>query len=93
VQEFKHMRAPARIGLSNRGPAHLDVAELRRQLEILVVASDELRAHLEARRDLAAQHGDARAAEAWERGALQVARVRNDVRSACHDLDAASVAA
>ena len=61
--------------------------ELRHQLDVLVDASDTLRAHLEAERDQATRRGDTNAARALERGVLQVTRVRNDVRCACQELD------
>jgi hypothetical protein len=73
--------------------ASLGFDELRHQLAVLVDASDTLRAHLEAERDLAARRGDRTAARALERGLLQVTRVRNDVRCAWHELDVAHPAA
>ncbi|MBV9581975.1 MAG: hypothetical protein JO057_25625 [Chloroflexi bacterium] len=65
----------------------LDVVELRHQLDVLVRASESLRAHLEEERDQATRRGDASAARALERGVLQVTRVRNEVSCACHELD------
>jgi hypothetical protein len=69
--------------------ARLDLIELREQLNVLIGVSDTLRAHLETKRDQAALGGDTVAASAFEQGALQIARVRNDVWSACRDLDPA----
>jgi hypothetical protein len=40
----------------------------------------------------ATRRGDTLSARALERGLLQVTRVRNDVRSACHELDTAHIA-
>ncbi len=72
---------------SQQETAWLGFNELRHQLDVLVDVSDTLRAHLEAERDQATRRGDTRAARALERGVLQVTRVRNDVRCACHELD------
>jgi hypothetical protein len=66
----------------------LNFVELREQLDVLWKVADRLSAHLEAERDEADRRGDADVARAMERGLLQVTRVRNEVRCACHELEA-----
>jgi hypothetical protein len=68
----------------------LSLGELQWQLQALLQACDGLAAHLESERDLAAGRGDSREADGLDQALLQVARVRNDVRSAWLDLDGMS---
>lgn len=71
----------------------LGLEGLRHQLDVLVDASETLKAHLEAQRDQATRRGDTHAARALERGVLQITRVRNDIRCACQQLDASQLVA
>jgi hypothetical protein len=71
-------------------PPALSLQELECQLQAVLHACDVLAAHLEAERDLATGRGESREVDTLEQALLQVARVRNDVRSACSDLEAMS---
>jgi hypothetical protein len=66
----------------------LSLRQLRGQLDALLNLCDVLSANLERDRDLAAHRGASGEVDGLQQALLQVARVRNDVRSACCDLDA-----
>jgi len=66
----------------------LTLRQLRNDLDALVQLCDQVAANLEAERELADRRGDSRQVSGLQQGLLQVARVRNDVRTACRDLDA-----
>lgn len=83
-----HTTRTDRLSAPEAQTGWLTFVELREQLDTLWSISDRLIAHLEARRDRAERRGDMIDARAMERGLLQVTRVRNEVRNACHDLDA-----
>ena len=66
--------------------ASTNLRQLQDQLDVLLDLCDTLSAHLEREREAAQRQGDNRRVNGLQQGLLQVARVRNDVRTACHDI-------
>jgi hypothetical protein len=66
----------------------LSLEQLRGQLAALVDVCEALESHLERQRELATRRGAGDELSRVEQALLQVARVRNEVRTACRDLDA-----
>jgi hypothetical protein len=66
----------------------LSLEQLRGQLVALVDLCEALEAHLERQREFATHQGSSDQLSGLEQTLLQVTRVRNDVRTACRDLDA-----